>query len=170
MDINALVRLTIPSISDLSSDNIVESELTDAIKKSTIANKKGLTIAGGTIAGGAVIGAAAGGVKKYMDYQDNHRARAAEQLKSLVKPSSASVPASVPAGPSHVANITQNTVAGKSGDMVNRMGQAAGQWGQSIKSGVGGVADFAANNPHLALAATALGGVAALKRLRRRPD
>lgn len=69
---------------------------------------------------------------------------------------------------SQVADISKSTLAGKSGDAAQSMGQAAGQWGQTLKSGMGGAADFASRNPHLALAATALGGVAALKKLRRR--
>ena len=68
----------------------------------------------------------------------------------------------------HVADVSKNTLAGKSGEMTSSMGKAAGQWGQTLKSGMGGVADFAQRNPHLALAATALGGVAALKKLRRK--
>lgn len=170
MDINQLVLQNIPSKENLSSDLTLESDLTSAIRKaggelgkSAASNKKGLAIAGGTLAGGAGV---AYGANKVRQYFADKEARTADNLSDLAKQSQG--PVSLKVDPNHVATVTKNTLAGKTGDMTTNMGKAAGQWGQSLKSGLGGVADFAANNPHLALAGSALGGLAAIKKLRRR--
>lgn len=191
MDINDLVKDSIPSKENTSSEiafesldvkirNIVLEVHPSALTRETPSNadnqdtspaskwknKKALALGGA-----GVLGVGGAGIYAALKRKENVQRAAANQIKTAqaVDPNLKQIKIAGNSSTSNqVADISKANLSGKTGDAAQNIGQAAGQWGQTIKSGMGGVADFASRNPHLALAASALGGVAALKKLRRR--
>ncbi len=186
MDINKIIRDSIPSNnSNLSSikfesidstmRNIVFEEEPANPSEETPASKwKSKKIALG-LGGGGVAALGTGLITKHFRDKREIASNNANIAKRIVnapqlhqiKPT-IPTPTQVKLPSSNVADISKNTLSGKSGDAAEAMGKTVGQGGQLLKTALGGVADFAARNPIVALAGGGIAGLAALKKLRRR--